>query len=326
MTTPGGEEVSRGVCGLPNETTKVVVPEVTTQAQPGAKLGEEPGLFDVATVTGAVAESGYDLTFAAHRVPVVKNGAGEWVTDAPEGTEPGDLSWVCDAEPVFTTEEAIHVTAEGEYTSASFIPNDFMKVLWVETLTYNPEEGDPIVLHEGACGVAQESGVVVDVTTKAQTDNGDQTVDTGEQAWDRAILNGYVPEGATVTIVGYRADESVPVTEACTAETQVFEWTSEPLAGGMVENLEIDSTRFTPAAMMTDTLLYFVETTRDGLGRTASEGECGEPSESLTVTGGDGDIAWTGGDSTPALWVGGVALLALFGAAGVFMIRRRQTA
>ena len=108
VTTPGGEEVSRGICGLPNEPSVVTVPEVTTQAQPGAKLGEEPGLFDVATVTGAVAESGYELTFEAHRVPVVKDEAtGAWVTEAPEGTEPGDLSWVCDAEPVFTTAEAI---------------------------------------------------------------------------------------------------------------------------------------------------------------------------------------------------------------------------
>ncbi|KQT72708.1 hypothetical protein [Microbacterium sp. Leaf436] len=332
VTTPGGEEVSRGICGLPNETTKVVVPEVTTQAQPAAKLGEEPGLFDVATVTGPIAESGYDLTFEAYKVPVVKDAeTGEWAIDYPEGfepsTEPGanNLQWVCDAEPVFTTAEAIRVTAEGEFTSESFVPEEFGKYLWVETLAYNPEDGESIEIHRGECGIAEESAVIVDVTTKAQTDNGDQTVDTGEQAWDKAILNGYVPEGATVTIVGYQASDTTPVTEACTAETQVFEWTSEPLTGGMAENLEIDSAKFTPEKLGTNTKVYFIETTKDALGRTVSTGECGEPDETLSVKG-DGTIAWTGGDSTPALWVGGVALLALFGATGVYMIRRRQTA
>lgn len=206
------------------------------------------------------------------------------------------------------------------------MPESFGRYLWVETLTYNPEEGDPIVLHRGECGVAPESAVVVDVATQAQTDDGNQIVDFGgEQAWDRAILNGYVPEDATVTIVGYRAPANVTPAEACTAETQVYEWTSEPLPGGMAESMEIASAKFAPAAMTTDTVLYFVETTRDALGRTVSEGVCGEPSETLYVQGGDGDIAWTGADSTPALWGGGVALLALFGAASVYKIRRRQT-
>lgn len=71
--------------------------------------------------------------------------------------------------------------------------------------------------------------------------------------------------------------------------------------------------------------MYFIETTKDALGRTVSTGECGEPDETLSVAG-DGSIAFTGGDSTPSLWVGGAALLALFGGASVFMIRRRQTA
>lgn len=333
VTTPGGEEVSRGICGLPNETTKVVVPEVTTQAQPGAKLGEEPGLFDVATVTGPIAEAGYNLTFEAYKVPVVKDETtGEWAIDYPEGFEPSEepgannLTWVCDAEPVFTTEEPIHVTAEGEFTSESFVPEEFGKYLWVETLTTIPAEGEEaLTIRRGECGIAEESSVIVDVTTKAQTDNGDQTVDTGEQAWDKAILNGYVPEGATVTIVGYQAKDTAPVTEACTAETQVFEWTSEPLPGGMAENLEVDSAKFTPEKLGTDSKVYFIETTKDALGRTVSTGECGEPDETLSVEGA-GEIAWTGGDSTPALWIGGAALLALFGAAGVYMIRRRQTA
>lgn len=333
VTTPGGDEVSRGVCGLPNETSKVIVPEVTTNAQPGAKLGEEPGLFDNATVTGPIAADGYDLTFEAYKVPVVKDATtGKWAIDYPEGfvpsTEPGanNLQWVCDAEPVFTTEEPVHVTAEGEFTSESFVPEEFGKYLWVETLTTIPAEGEEaLVIHRGECGITEESSVIVDVTTKAQTDNGDQIVDIDEQAWDRAILNGYVPEGATVTIVGYQADSTVSLTEACTVDTQVFTWTSEPLPGGMAENLEIDSAKFTPQKLGTNSKVYFIETTKDSLGRTVSTGECGEPDETLSVEGA-GKIAWTGGDSTPALWIGGVALLALFGAASVFMTRRRQTA
>lgn len=335
VTTPGGEEVSRGVCGLPNETSVVTVPEVTTQAQPGAKLGEEPGLFDVATVTGPIAEAGYNLNFEAYKVPVVKDETtGEWAIDYPEdfvpSEEPGanNLTWVCEeADPVFSTSESIHVTAEGEFTSASFVPEEFGKYLWVETLTYNPEDGESIEIHRGECGIAEESAVIVDVTTKAQTASGGTTVaDRNEEVFDRAILNGYVPEGATVSIRAYRADTHVTPSEACSEATLVNEWTSQPLAGGMVENLIVDSEPFTPAAMNADTRLYFVETTKDSLDRVVSEGVCGETSETLTITGGDGTIAWTGGDAAPALWVGGVALLALFGAASVYMIRLRATA
>lgn len=309
--------------GLPDETTRVLAPVVTTNAQPGAKLGGE--LFDVATVTGRIPASPTTLDFAAYKVPVVRDASGEWVIDAPEGSTPGDLSWVCDAEPVFTTEESIVVTEAGEYTSESFVPTEYSKYLWVETLSVTPEGGEPVVVHTGLCGVAEESSVIVDVTTKAQTTDGDQTVDTGEQAWDRAVLNGYVPEGATVTITGYQTSSSTPMTEACTADTQVFTWTSEPLPRGMAENLEIDSAKFTPEKLGTDSKVYFIETTKDALGRTVSTGECGEPDETLSVEGA-GTIAWTGGDSTPALWVGGIALIALFGAAAAYMIRRCQPA
>ena len=142
--------------------------------------------------------------------------------------------------------------------------------------------------------------------------------------WDKAILNGYVPEGATVTIVGYQTSTSTPVTEACTAETQVYEWTSEPLLGGMAENLEIDSAKFTPEKLGTNTKVYFIETTKDALGRTVSTGECGEPDETLGVKG-DGTIAFTGGSETPALFAGGLALLTLFAASALAMTRRRVT-
>lgn len=329
ITTPGGEEISRGKCGVPTETSVVTAPEVKTNAQPGANLGGE--LFDVATVTGAIAEDGYDLTFAAYKVPVVKDETtGEWATDYPEGFKPSEeegannLEWVCEADPVFETSEPILVKEEGDFTSESFTPEEFGKYLWVETLTWNGENGESIEIHRGECGIAEESGVILDVTTQAQTDNSDQTVGKGEAAWDVALLNGYVPEGATVEIRAYQPETNTPVAEACVAENEVFTWTSEPLLGGMAENLEVKSDKFAPKNLEAASTLYFVETTKDALGRTVSEGECGEPSETLTVDG-NGVIAWTGGDSAPALWVGGVTLMALIAGAGVYMIRRRET-
>lgn len=165
---------------------------------------------------------------------------------------------------------------------------------------------------------------MLDITTKAQTTDGNQTVDVGEMAWDRAVLNGYVPEGATVTITGYQTSSSTPMTEACTAETQVFEWTSEPLPGGMAENLEIDSDKFAPKNLDAESKVYFIETAKDSLGRTVSMGERGEPDEALSVEGA-GEIAWTGGDSTPAFWAGSLALLTLFAASALAMSRRRAT-
>lgn len=253
-----------------NRDFRIVAPIVTTQAQTDVPVGEP--IRDTAVVAGRVpAETGlYFELYEATRAETC-----EWVTDYPEGfepsTEPGanNLTGVCEeADPVFTTEESIHVTAEGEFTSASFVPEEFGKYLWVETLTTIPEEGEEVL-----------------------------------------------------TIVGYQTPDTSPVTEACTAETQVFEWTSEPLPGGIAENLEIDSDKFAPKNLGTDSKAYFIETTKGALGRTVSIGECGEPDETLSVEG-DGVIAWTGGDSAPALWVSSLALLTLFAASGLAMSRR----
>lgn len=311
--------------GLPDETTRILSPAVSTTAQPSAKLGGE--IFDTALVTGRIPEQPTTLSFEAFLVPMVKDAeTGEWAIDAPEGTEDGDLTWVCESDPVFTSAETIVVTEAGEYVSEAFTPTEHGKYLWQESLIVTPEGGAPTVAHRGECGVEIETSFVLDVTTKAQTDDGNQTVDLGEMAFDRAILNGYIPEGATVTIVGYQTSTDTPVTEACTAETQVFEWTSEPLLGGMAENLEVDSDKFAPEHFTSDQTLYFVETSHDALGRMVSEGECGEPSETLTVEAGGGVLVWTGGSETPALFVGGSALMALFGASALYVARRRATA
>lgn len=324
QATPGYVDEWSDGWATPGEVAKISPPTVTTNAQAGAKLGAP--IFDVATVEGLIPAQPTTLSFEAFQVPVVKDAeTDEWVVDAPEGTEPGDLSWVCDAEPVFVTENPQTIAEAGEYTSEPFTPSDYAKLFWVETLTTTPEGGDPVVVHRGECAVAEESSVIVDVTTRAQTTNGDQTVDNGEQAFDTVLLNGFVPNGATVTVTGYRAAADVPVTEACNEDRAVYTWTSEELTGGLVENLEIDSAKFTPPPLGTDSKLYFIETTKDALGRTVSTGECGEPSETLAVTG-DGTIAWTGGDATPALWVGSFALMALFTASALYVTRRRVTA
>ena len=300
--------------------TSITPPRVSTQAQPSTKLGGE--ITDTAIVEGVVPNE-TTLTFEAFKVPTNPDGSVQF----PEGFVPSEdegvtnLEWVCEADPVFVQETPVEVTGAGEYVSEAFTPTEHGKYLWVETLWV---EGTPV--HTGKCGVAEETSFVLDVTTRAQTIDGDQTVGLGEAAWDKAILNGYVPEGATVTIVGYQTPKSTPVADACVAENVVFEWTSEPLAGGMAENLEVDSDRFAPDHFDADQAIYFVETTKDALGRTVSEGECGEPDETLTVEAGAGDLQWTGGDSAPALWVGGASAMALLAGAILYIARRRQMA
>jgi hypothetical protein len=88
-------------------------------------------------------------------------------------------------------------------------------------------------------------------------------------------------------------------------------WTSDPitLEGGLVEDLQVDSARFTPTLSSKASTVYFVETTRDATGRIVAQGECGEPSETIPVDA--AKLAVTGGDSVlPSLvLVGGVGLL-----------------
>lgn len=302
--------------GLADETQRIELPSVTTQAIAGINLGEQA--YDIANVTGPVPVGGSQLTFAAYKVPMVAGEDGIEHIAYPEGVEPGDLTWVCAVENlVFDTNDApIEVTEPGSYQSDSFTPDDYGMYLWVETLTDN---AGTFILR-GECGEPNETTYVIDVTTRAWTEAGVQAEvsDNGAKVWDTAEVIGYVPTGATISFEAYRGKT---ITEACTAEA-VWVSPEQELAEGLYrEPLAVTGAAWETTALSYDTTLYWVEVTRDELGREISRGECGDPNETAGLKG--SMVLSAGSDIAPVVG-GGIAVLVLAAGALLFASRRRK--
>ena len=155
--------------GVADETAQIVLPQVRTQAQERAMLGET--IRDTAYVTGPVPTDS-DIGFTFYLQPR----AGEpkfdesWrrVRDA-EGKivrwtarELGELSADerCLAQPVAQTAR-VDVTGPGTVESPEVLTHSRGTGYWVEDLgTAHPETGESVELHRGACGIANERTVV----------------------------------------------------------------------------------------------------------------------------------------------------------------------
>ena len=139
------EELHRGECGLPNETTIIEDPSVHTKAVESAEVGEE--IWDTAIVTGPLAEREqvtYEVTFQAyHR------------------SNP-DAAAVCTADTfLFESDVPTPVTGEGEFESERWVAQEewMGEVLWVETLweIEVTDEGENVrEVHRGECGDEDE--------------------------------------------------------------------------------------------------------------------------------------------------------------------------
>ncbi|TDP89525.1 hypothetical protein EDF62_3256 [Leucobacter luti] len=150
------EEVSlhRGKCGLPNETTEIEKPVVTTKAVDEAFPGDE--IWDTAIVEGPLSEReeiSYEVTFEAfHR-------------EKGETTEVNEELCTTDTK-VRETDEPTKVSEEGEYLSEKWKVNTkhVGEILWVETLwqVEKTDEGENrYELHRGKCGEKDEITRVV---------------------------------------------------------------------------------------------------------------------------------------------------------------------
>lgn len=130
-----------GECGLPNETTTVKDPTVTTKATAEVMVGEDA--FDTAVVEGSLPgnDSGLrtELTFEAFQ---------------KQGETP-----TCTAENrVFNLTEPVLVEEAGEFPSATVQFEKAGVYYWVETLTYvNSETGEKTIVHVGECGLPDET-------------------------------------------------------------------------------------------------------------------------------------------------------------------------
>lgn len=165
-----------GECGLPDETTRVDSPQVTTQATESAFVGDP--VRDTAVVTGPLphADTGVqaELTFQVFK----RHGE----------------SVVCDASNlVFDLTEPVPVAAVGEYESAEVKFDEAGDYFWVETLSYVFESGDREVVHTGECGLPNETTKVRDRPALAATGAGDGL---------SALLWGGVGSGGLLLAIG----------------------------------------------------------------------------------------------------------------------------
>ena len=313
--------------GLLEETTFVV--DATSTAQISARPGELSA--DTAHVTGVLPAEGLDLEFEKYLVPMKQDEAGAWIVDGPEGfdatsTDPADWAWVEHADNLLGTDSHV-VTEAGDYTSKGIetTPEGGLE-LWVHSLWTVPADGEERELVDRSeIGDASERTVVLHVSTKAQSETKDDVLKPGTTIWDTAELWGWIPEDATVTFAAYRVPFGKPF--VCTADTLI--WASDPAtaeAGFYTEAdpLEVDSTRYTPAAVGFKSSVTFVETTKDKDGRVLSTGECGDPNETTHYEA--SRLAQTGGDglNVAGLVAGGGLLTAGFAAYAVALLRRRR--
>lgn len=139
FTPPGGERrlLSQGVCGAPEETTRVAAPGIVTSAMERAATGEP--YHDTATVTALAPTADADLVFTVFHA------------------EPGEAP-VCTDQTREAVTEPVPVTGAGQYRSPDVISTRPGVKLWVAQLRYRPVPGaEAVVLATGECGAAGEA-------------------------------------------------------------------------------------------------------------------------------------------------------------------------
>ncbi|MDY0914201.1 hypothetical protein [Rathayibacter festucae] len=304
LRTKGGKVLHRGQCGVPGETTRVTVPEVSSKAQADSALHE--GATDDAIVTGVTPKGAY-LTWKAYR--------------AAPGTGPSAAVGqpVCDASTLAADTSGTPVVVEkaGTYTSPAIVFTAPGAVHWVEEL----HSYDGRILTRGECGAPGETTTVhtPDVHTRATA-----AVQVGDAVRDEAVVNGYVPAGAVITFEAFRRSGDQAV---CTASNRVYDGSDGPVAttAGLNENVSYWSaeTRFAEPGSY-----YWVETLATKDGTVLHRGECGAPGETTVVSptpvvpAVSTTLADTGGDPGP--WIGGGLAALVLGLGTALLARRRR--
>lgn len=155
--------------GVPAESAQIVLPEVRTEAVPAAIVGD--AIWDRAIVRGPVPREA-ELTFTFYLEPEVgaPKYSADWVPvrDADgvpilwsaEEIEAMEASERCLAQPVASL-DPVELVGAGEVVSAPVVARSAGTGYWVERLMMlHPDSGEPVTLHEGACGIENERTVV----------------------------------------------------------------------------------------------------------------------------------------------------------------------
>lgn len=140
-----------GECGIPNETTTVTVPDVTTKAQETGTAGET--IQDTAIVDGDITGNESIVTEVVFEV------FKQDLTHTPKMEDGVDTAAVCTPDTSYAVTEAVTVTESGEYDSPEVGTEvgDGGIYYWIETLQWeNTETGETGVLHVGDCGLPNE--------------------------------------------------------------------------------------------------------------------------------------------------------------------------
>lgn len=132
--------------GVPSETVELILPTVTTTAQPFARSGDT--VSDTAHVTGPVPAGGLEITFEGFLQP----------KEITRTDQVSTATAVCTRENrVFTSTRPILAAQAGDYTSERFdttgVLPDNRVVAWVETARI-PGEDTPLTV--GKCGAQPE--------------------------------------------------------------------------------------------------------------------------------------------------------------------------
>ncbi|PPG73885.1 hypothetical protein C5C23_14075, partial [Rathayibacter rathayi] len=221
------------------------------------------------TDTLTAKETGAWLKKDGKNIPVTFTGTAYWVPgtgDVP-ATKP-------DGATVLKT-SSIVANGPGTYTSdpVTAPATSAGHIVWVWS---TPDT----LFNQSWADVWNSKGEVVKVTTPDVHTNATASVPLTDTAKDEAIVDGEVPEGATITFEAYKQTGDKA---SCTVDTRVYDGSTSPVAvtAGQNDAKSYWSTevRFTEAGTY-----YWVETLRTKDGQVIHRGECGAPGETTTVT------------------------------------------
>ncbi|WP_125100674.1 hypothetical protein [Leucobacter chromiireducens] len=316
--------VDRGSCGDLTESTRVVAPELTTQATSIAALGEP--VTDVATITGELSQRPgllHEVVFEGYLGDAALTGTGDAV---------------CAAENRVFTTPPTRISEPGEVRAPQFTaaPKFGETLWWVAVLTQREEGAPPERARElarGACGDPEETTSVLWPTVRTEAMG---SVDVGDDVFDTAIVEGRLAEREgiefRVRFTAYAAGADGEL--RCEPEREIAEY-SDP-AGVPVTGPGRYESRRVPARAELTGPGGFVETlimTEDGRETVVHTGTCGATGERFEVRPPpDGaspaapppSLSTTGGSVTAALVTAGVLLAGALAAAASRRLRTRR--
>ncbi|NYF10935.1 hypothetical protein HDC94_002091 [Leifsonia sp. AK011] len=256
--------------GMPAETTRVSPPSVATVAMPASVVGDE--VRDSALVGGFLPAEPSTLVFRAYLQPA-------------RGDEP-----VCDETTLAfdSSDRPVPVTSAGTYESSATRFTEYGTYYWVESLYSSDGE----LIHEGVCGLPEETTLVSPADVSTQAAHG---VQPGERAFDTAQVTGDTPAGMTLVFRAY-AQHGIEDGPLCDDSTLVF--TSDEVAVHGQGTYRSEATTFDRPGTY-----FWVETLYDKHGNPLHVGRCGIRSETTEVQ--LGSLALTGLPLWPAAGLAG---------------------